>query len=103
MDPLQQLPQGVPMEGIELLANGLLGIRRKGKSFRFSATARSALEEGRRDATQREVAFDRFLLAYLSRFQPNDLLAERMKDLDRPAIAPHPDEAGTVPVEGIGE
>ena len=103
MDQLQQLSQGVPIEGIELLANGLLVIRSKGKSFRFSAAARGSLEERLRYATQTEVAFDRFLLAYLSRFQPNHLLAELMKDLDRPAIAPHPDDAGTLPVEGIGE
>ena len=82
MDQLQQLPQGIPLEGIELLADGLLMIRSKGKSFRFSATTRTALEEGLRYATQPEVAFDRFLVAYLSRFQPNDLLAELMKDLN---------------------
>ena len=82
MDQLQQLPQGIPMESIELLADGLLMIRSKGKSFRFSATTRTALEEGLRYTTQPEVAFDRFLVAYLSRFQPNDLLAELMKDLN---------------------
>lgn len=91
MDQVQQLPQGLPMESIELLADGLLRIRRKGKSFRFSATTRTALEERLRYTTQPEVAFDRFLLAYLSRFQPNHLLAELMKDLDWPAIAPHSD------------
>src|SRR5512144_368966 len=103
MDQLQQLPQGIPLEGIELLADGLLMIRSKGTSFRFSATTRTALEEGLRYTTQPEVAFDRFLVAYLSRFQPNDLLAELMKDLNRPAVAPYPDNPGAFPVEGIGE
>jgi hypothetical protein len=40
----------------------------KGQSFRFSATTRTALEERLRYTTQPEVAFDRFLFAYLSRF-----------------------------------
>jgi hypothetical protein len=68
MDQLQQLPQGIPMEGRELLADGLLMIGSKGQSFRFSATTRTALEERLRYTTQPEVAFDRFLFASLSRF-----------------------------------
>ena len=103
MDQWQQLPQGIPLGSIELLANGLLMMGSKGKSFRFSATPRTALEEGLRHATQPEVAFDRFLFAYLSRFQPNDLLAELMKDLDRPAVAPYPAKPGALPVEGSSE
>src|SRR5512139_32552 len=103
MNQLQQLSPGIPLEGIERLADGLLPIRSKGKSFRFSATTRTALEEGLRYATQPEVAFDRFLVAYLSRFQPNDLLAELMKALDRPAVAPPPANPGAFPGEGVGE
>src|SRR5512139_2822195 len=103
MDQPQQVSQGVAMDSIELLANGLLMMGSKGKSFRFSATTRTALEEGLRHATQPEVAFDRFLVAYLSRFQPNDLLAELMKALDRPAVAPPPANPGAFPGEGVGE
>ena len=82
MDQPQQLPPGVSMKGIEFLANGLLLIGSKGESFRFSATARGALEEGRRYATQPEVAFDRFRVADLSRFQPHDGFAELLKALN---------------------
>jgi hypothetical protein len=100
---LQQLAQGIAGKGMKLLADGLLIIVNKGKSFRFFAPGRGALKQRLRYTTQAEVAFDRFLLAYLRCLQAHGLFAKLMKDLDRPAIAPHPNYPPSFPVQGIGE
>src|SRR4029434_8480857 len=56
-----------------------------------------------RDAPQAKVAFDRFLLAHLSRLQATHLLAELMKDFRGPPITPGFDHAPTLPMQRIGE
>jgi hypothetical protein len=50
-------------------------------SLRFRRHRRRALDEGLRYTTQTEVACDRFLLAYLSRFHATHLRVKLMKDL----------------------
>ena len=56
-----------------------------------------------RQATSADVAFDRFLVAQLSRFKPGHLLAKLMKDFHRPTIGPGANNPTTLPVQGIGE
>src|SRR5262249_24467587 len=52
-------------------------------------------------ATQSEVAFDRFLLAYLSRFKPGHLFAELVKDFGWPAIIPRLDHSPALPMQRV--
>src|SRR6476646_551377 len=54
-------------------------------------------------STQAEVAFDRFLLAYLSRLQAGHLLGNLMQDFRGPAIAPRLEHSATLPVGRIGQ
>src|SRR5512134_2254431 len=100
---LKQLSEGLPRQGIEFLTDGLLVVPSKSKSLRFFAPGRGLLKQRLRYATQAKVAFDRFLLAYLSRFQPDDLFTTLMKDFHRPAIAPDPNHPAAFPVQRIGE
>src|SRR2546425_8142475 len=48
------------------------------------------------------MAFDRLLIAYLSRFQPRPLFAELMKHFGCPAKTPRFDDASTLPMHRIG-
>jgi hypothetical protein len=48
------------------------------------------------------VAFDRFLIAYLSRFQPRSLFAELMKHFGCPAKTPRLNDPSTLPMQRIG-
>src|SRR5262249_60071272 len=63
----------------------------------------SLLDQRLRYTTQAEVAFDRFLLAYLSRLQARHLLGKLMKDFRGPAITPGLQHAATLPMQRIGE
>ena len=65
---------------MKLLADGLLMVFNKAKSFRCSAPGRGALKQRLRDTTQAEVAFDRFLLAYLRGLQTHGLAIDAVKD-----------------------
>jgi len=51
----------------------------KRELLRGRRNGRSALEQRLREATEAEVAVDRLLLAYLSRFQARPLFAELVK------------------------
>jgi hypothetical protein len=73
-------PQHFPAYRTALLAKGDVPFGKR-VSLRFRHHRRRALDKGLRDATQPEVACDRFLLAYLSRFHPAHLLIKLMKDL----------------------
>jgi hypothetical protein len=49
------------------------------------------------------VAFDRFLIAHLSRFQARPLLAELVKHFGCPAKTPRLNHSPTLPMECIGQ
>jgi len=57
-------------------------------SLRFRRHRRGTLDERLRYATQAEVAWDRFLLAYLSCFHATHLLVKLMNALDVSDIIP---------------
>jgi hypothetical protein len=97
---MQDSRKRFPRDRVDLLPHGCL-VLSKGKSFRCSATRRRPLHQRLRYATQAEVACDRFLLAYLSRFQAGDLLTERMKNLAGPAGMPRLDHPAALPMERI--
>src|SRR4029453_6077332 len=63
----------------------------------------SLLDQRLRYTTQAEVAFDRFLLAYLSRLQAGHLLGNLMKAFRGPPITPGLQHAATLPMQRIGE
>ena len=66
-------PQHFPADRTALLAKGDMPFGKR-VSLRFRHHRRRALDEGLRYATQPEMAGNRFLLAYLSRFNPTHLL-----------------------------
>src|SRR5262245_33638158 len=72
-------------------------------SLRFRRHRRGPLDERLRYATQPEVAYDRFLLAYLSRFHATHLLVKLMKDLRSPPIAPRFENARALPMLRISQ
>lgn len=89
-------------ESVEPLSYSLLFIRKR-KSFQFLALTSRLPQQGLRYAIQAEVAFDRFLIAYLSRLEACDLLAKLMKDLASPTVTPGLNHSCTFPMPGIGE
>src|SRR5262249_7107144 len=99
---LQYSRQSFARDRVDLLTHSCLFIG-KFESLRFSATTSRPLNQGLRYATQAKVAFDRFLLAHLSRFKPGDLLAELVKDLGRPAKIPRLNHSHALPMRRIGQ
>jgi hypothetical protein len=80
----------------------LLSLSSKIKPVRFLFTTTGVLKRRLRDATETEVAFDRFLVAKLSGFKPDPLLGKLMKGLNGSAKPPSGNGACGIPMQGIG-
>src|SRR5215813_1356675 len=102
LDELEEALERLTRYRPDLLPDSLFALCER-KPFRCRSRGGGALEQRLRYATQTEMAGDRFLLAYLSRFQPCHLLPELVKDFRGPTITPGLQHATTLPMVRVGQ